>query len=137
MNFGIVGSTDNANGAAGMTDGPPKPRVPLVNYRMAGDVMSAANTHVGEVMTLASREGVRSLCDGRYLDAAASVHPPNVPILIAMPLGGHGGERTFSSRSHQSGLDPDYIQDAVRRYAGCGLHPTPSSSPFFDSRCGA
>ena len=119
-----------------MTDGPPKPRVHLLNYRMAGDVMSTANTHVGEVMTLASKEGVRSVCDGRYLDAAASVRPPNVLIPIAMQPGGHGGERIQQPKSPQR-AGPGCIQEAVRRYAGRSLHPTPSSSPFCDSRCGA
>jgi putative lipase involved disintegration of autophagic bodies len=59
--YGLTGSTYNAFGAAGLLDGPPKPGCHLTNYRMAGDVVSAASRQVGEVVTLASPDGVHGL----------------------------------------------------------------------------
>jgi hypothetical protein len=43
--YGLTGSTYDAYGAAGLTDGPPQPGTHLTNYRMDGDVVSAANQH--------------------------------------------------------------------------------------------
>lgn len=113
--FGLVGSTYNAYGAAGLTDGPPKPGTHLTNYRMAGDVVSAGNAHIGEVVSLASKEDVQSLRDGRYLDPPAGAPPPNP--LIAMRLGDHGGEQHFSSQSPDNILQPFRFTEAAQRYA--------------------
>lgn len=114
-NFGLAGSTYNAYGAAGLLNGPPKPGTHLTNYRMAGDVVSAANAHIGEVVSLASKEDVQSLRDGRYLDAPDGAPPPNP--LIAMRLGDHGGEQHFSSQSPDNILQPFRFTEAAQRYA--------------------
>lgn len=114
-NFGLVGSTYNAYGAVSLLDGAPQPGTHLTNYRMAGDVVSAANAHIGEVVSLASKEDVQSLRDGRYLDAPAGAPPPNV--LIAMRLGDHGGEQHFSSQSPDNILQPFHFTEAAQRYA--------------------
>ncbi|MGN6235234.1 hypothetical protein [Dyella sp.] len=114
-NFGLAGSTYNAYGAAGLLNGPPRPGTHLTNYRMAGDVVSAANTHIGEVVSLASKEDVQSLRAGRYLDPPAGAPPPNP--LIAMRLGDHGGQQHFSSRSTDNILQPFRFTEAAQRYA--------------------
>ncbi|MCC4597235.1 hypothetical protein NRY95_06175 [Xanthomonas campestris pv. phormiicola] len=43
--YGLRGSTYNGFGAADLIDGPPQPGCQLTNYRMAGDVVSAASQH--------------------------------------------------------------------------------------------
>ena len=113
--FGLTGSTYNAFGAAGLTDGPPQPGCQLTNYRMAGDVVSAANAHVGEVVSLASKEDVQSARDGRYLDAPSGSPPPNA--LIAMRLDDHGGQQHFDSKSADNILEPSRFREAAQRYA--------------------
>jgi hypothetical protein len=113
--YGLQGSTYNAYGAVGLTDGPPRPGCQLTNYRMAGDVVSAANKHVGEVVSLASKDDVQSLRDGRYLDAPAGAPPPNT--LIAMRLGDHGGQQHFGSQSRDNVLAPNHFKGAAQRYA--------------------
>lgn len=113
--FGLAGSTYNAYGAVGLVDGLPQRGTDLINYRMAGDVVSAANAHIGEVVSLASKEDVLSLRDGRYLDAPTGAPPPNA--LIAMRLGDHGGEQHFSSQSADNVLEPSHFREAAQRYA--------------------
>jgi hypothetical protein len=112
---GLTGSTYNAYGAMGLTDGPPQPGTHLTNYRMAGDVVSAANPHVGQVVSLASQDDVQSARAGRYLDAPAGAPPPNV--LITMRLGDHGGQQHFGSKSPDNLLEPHRFQESAQRYA--------------------
>ncbi|KTF37898.1 hypothetical protein OZ12_15000, partial [Xanthomonas translucens pv. translucens] len=49
--YGLRGATFNGFGAADLIDGPPQPGFHLSNYRMAGDVVSAASPHLGEVVS--------------------------------------------------------------------------------------
>ena len=58
--YGLRGSTYNGFGAADLIDGPPQPGCQLTNYRMAGDVVSAASPHIGEVVSLASQDDLQS-----------------------------------------------------------------------------
>ncbi|MCC4597237.1 hypothetical protein NRY95_06185 [Xanthomonas campestris pv. phormiicola] len=113
--YGLRGSTYNGFGAADLIDGPPQPGCQLTNYRMAGDVVSAASPHIGEVVSLASQEDVQSLRAGRYLDAPAGAPPPNA--LIAMRLDDHGGQQHFNSKSPDNVLQPQRFQEAAQRYA--------------------
>ncbi|AJC45809.1 hypothetical protein [Xanthomonas sacchari] len=113
--YGLRGATYNGFGAADMIDGPPQPGFQLTNYRMAGDVVSAASPHVGEVVSLASQEDIQSLRAGRYLDAPPGSAPPNA--LIAMRLSDHGGQQHFSSDSPDNILQPQRFQEARQRYA--------------------
>jgi len=113
--YGLRGSTYNGFGAADLIDGPLQPGYQLTNYRMAGDVVSAASPHIGEVVSLASQEDVQSLRAGHYLDARAGAPPPNA--LIAMRLGDHGGQQHFSSKSPDNVLQPQRFQEATQRYA--------------------
>ncbi|WP_369940104.1 lipase family protein [Xanthomonas medicagonis] len=113
--YGLRGATYNGFGAAEMIDGPPQPGFQMTNYRMAGDVVSAASPHVGEVVSLASEEDIQSLRAGRYVDAPAGSAPPNA--LIAMRLGDHGGQQHFHSKSPDNILEPHRFQEASQRYA--------------------
>ncbi|USJ01646.1 hypothetical protein MUG10_05525 [Xanthomonas prunicola] len=113
--YGLRGATYNAFGAAELIDGQPQPGFHLTNYRMAGDVVSAASPHVGEVVSLASKEDIQSLRAGRYLDAPAGSAPPNA--LIAMQLSDHGGQQHFHSKSPDNILEPHRFQEASQRYA--------------------
>jgi nitrogen regulatory protein PII-like uncharacterized protein len=58
--FGLRGAAYNGFGAAGLIDGPPQPGFQFTNYRMAGDVVSAASPHIGEVVSLASQDDLQS-----------------------------------------------------------------------------
>jgi hypothetical protein len=111
--YGLAGTTFNAYGAVGLTDGPPQPGCYLTNYRMASDVVSAANPHIGTVVPLASQEDVQSLRDGRYLDAPVGAPPPNA--LIAMRLGDHGVGHFHNGPDNV--LSPHRFQEAAQRYA--------------------
>jgi hypothetical protein len=113
--YGLRGATYNGFGAAEMIDGPPQPGFQMTNYRMAGDVVSAASPHVGEVVSLASEEDIQSLRAGRYVDAPAGSAPPNA--LIAMRLGDHGGQQHFHSKSPDNILESHRFQEASQRYA--------------------
>ncbi|MET7142406.1 hypothetical protein M3S04_11725 [Xanthomonas sp. PPL139] len=111
--YGLRGATFNGYGAAQLTDGPAQPGCQLTNYRMAGDVVSAASPHIGQVVSLASQDDIESLRAGRYLDAPAGAPPPNV--LIAMRLGDHGGQQHFGSQSPENMLQPARFAEAVQR----------------------
>ncbi|WP_211286568.1 hypothetical protein, partial [Xanthomonas albilineans] len=113
--YGLAGSTYNAYGARGLTDGAPQPGCHVTNYRMAGDVVSAASPHVGSMVSLASHEDVQNLRTGRYLEAPVGAPPPNV--LLAMRLGDHGGVQYFGSKSPDNVLAPQHFSEASQRYA--------------------
>ncbi|WP_155394166.1 hypothetical protein [Xanthomonas albilineans] len=113
--YGLAGSTYNAYGARGLTDGTPQPGCHVTNYRMAGDVVSAASSHVGSMVSLASHDDVQSLRAGRYLDAPVGAPPPNV--LLAMRLGDHGAGQYFGSQSPDNVLAPQHFSEASQRYA--------------------
>jgi hypothetical protein len=112
--FGLTGATFNAYGALGLIEGPPQPGCHLTNYRMAGDVPSAANGHIGEVMSLASKEDVQSLHEGRYLDAPVGAPPPNT--FLAMRLDDHSGQH-FDSSSPDDVMNPRRLAEYAQRYA--------------------
>ncbi|WP_235429732.1 XVIPCD domain-containing protein [Xanthomonas sp. GPE 39] len=113
--YGLAGSTYNAYGARGLTDGTPQPGCHVTNYRMANDVVSAASPHVGSVVSLASHDDVQSLRAGRYLDAPVGAPPPNV--LMATRWGDHGGAQHFGSQSPDNVLAPQRFSEASQRYA--------------------
>lgn len=86
--FGLRGSTLNAYGAVDLGYGVAVGGAQVTNYVMAGDVVSAASRHYGEMIGLASVEDIASLRAGRYLDASPGALPPNP--LLAMRLDDHG-----------------------------------------------
>jgi hypothetical protein len=85
--FGLGGSTYNAYGAANLGYNVPEGGNKVTDYVMAGDVVSAASHHYGQVVTLASPDDLKSMQAGRYLDAPAGAQPPNP--FLAMSLGDH------------------------------------------------
>ncbi|QNH20246.1 hypothetical protein HEP73_01145 [Xanthomonas sp. GW] len=58
--YGLHSSTYNGFGAADLIDGPPQLGCQLTKYRMAGDVVSAASPHIGEVVSLASQDNLQN-----------------------------------------------------------------------------
>lgn len=112
--FGLRGTTLNAYGAVGMTDGPPMPGCQLTAYRMAGDPASAANAHVGTVIPLASKEDVTSLRTGRYLQASSGSAQPNP--LLAMRGADHSGDRFTGADGHINVLNPAVMAEYEQRY---------------------
>ncbi|WP_230598356.1 XVIPCD domain-containing protein [Xanthomonas albilineans] len=112
--YGLAGSTYNAYGARGLTDGTPQPGCQVTNYRMANDLVSAASPHVGSMVSLASHDDVQSLRAGRYLDAPVGAPPPNV--LIATRWGDHGAAQHFGSQSPDNVLAPQRFSEASQRY---------------------
>jgi putative lipase involved disintegration of autophagic bodies len=68
--FKLHGVTLNAYGAVDLGYGIPPGGHQVTNYVMAGDVVSAASRHFGEVKVLASQTDIDSLHTGRYLGAA-------------------------------------------------------------------
>ncbi len=85
--FGLHGATFNAYGAAGLIYGVPEGGHQITNYVIAGDVVSAASHHFGEMKELASPEDVAALQAGRYLNAPPGAPSPNP--LLAMRLSDH------------------------------------------------
>jgi hypothetical protein len=85
--FGLSGSTYNAYGAANLGYNLPEGGSKVTDYVMAGDVVSAASHHYGQVVTLASPDDLKGMQAGRYLDAPAGAQPPNP--FLAMSLGDH------------------------------------------------
>jgi hypothetical protein len=85
--FGLHGATFNAYGAVDLNYGVPQGGNQVTDYVMAGDVVSAASHHFGEVKLLASPDDIQGLKTARYLDAPAGSQPPNP--LLAMSLSDH------------------------------------------------
>jgi len=85
--FGLYGTTFNGYGAVDLIHGVPMGGTQVINYVMAGDVVSAGSHHFGEVKVLASVEDLAALRTGRYLDATPGAPPPNP--LRAMRLSDH------------------------------------------------
>ncbi|MBD8873469.1 hypothetical protein [Rhodanobacter sp. DHB23] len=85
--YGLRGATFNAYGAAGLGHGVPEGGSEVIDYVMAGDVVSAASRHHGRVVTLASPDDLASMRAGRYLDAPAGAQAPNP--FLTMSLGDH------------------------------------------------
>jgi hypothetical protein len=85
--FGLQGSTFNGYGAADLKYGVPEGGNQVTNYVMAGDVVSAASPHFGQMKVLASNDDIQGLKAARYLDAPANAQTPNP--LLAMRLADH------------------------------------------------
>lgn len=114
---GLRGATFNAYGAADLGYGVCEGGSAIRNYRMAGDVPSAATHHYGEVISLASDADVRSLKAGRYVDAPRGAPPPNP--LLALRLADHDITNFISDlRTGRKGvLEPDVMAHDAQNYA--------------------
>jgi hypothetical protein len=85
--FGLQGATFNGYGAVDLGYGVPQGGHQLIDYVMAGDIVSAASHHFGEMKVLASNDDLQGLKTARYLDAPPGAPAPNP--LLAMSLSDH------------------------------------------------
>jgi hypothetical protein len=76
--FGLQGETFNAYGAAGLLHGVPKGGHQVVNHVRAGDAVSAASAHFGQVRVYAAQQDIDTLGKAGYRDdsGALSVRNP-------------------------------------------------------------
>ncbi|HEX7816456.1 XVIPCD domain-containing protein [Dyella sp.] len=113
--FGLQAATYNAYGAADMGYKAPADPNQITNYVMAGDVVSAGNHHLGNVVTLASPQDIQSMKDGRYIDAPPGSQPPNP--FLAMSLADHSATH-FSpdNNTTPSVLDPKVFAQYEKNY---------------------
>ncbi|KRA33046.1 hypothetical protein ASD68_08295 [Rhodanobacter sp. Root627] len=110
--FGLRGMTINGYGAVDLGYGLPEGGDRVINYVMAGDPVSAASRHYGQVVTLASDQDLTKLRGARYLDADPGVIGPNP--LLAMSLGDHSGTHFTGP---DSVLKPENMAHARKNYA--------------------
>ncbi|MGN6327833.1 MAG: hypothetical protein ACTHL5_02705 [Rhodanobacter sp.] len=110
--FNLPGITFNSYGAVDLGYGVPEGGDRVTNYVMAGDPVSAASHHHGQVVALASDQDVERLRGARYLDAPADAIAPNP--LLAMSLGDHS-VTWFTGPN--SVLKPENMAQAMRNYA--------------------
>jgi len=76
--FGLKGETFNAYGAAGLLHGVPKGGHQVINHVRAGDAVSAASAHFGEVRVYAVQQDIDTLRSAGYRDdgGALSIRNP-------------------------------------------------------------
>jgi len=115
--FGLRGATFNAYGAVDLGYGVPEGGNRVTNYVMAGDPVSAASRHYGQIIPLASNEDTLALKAGRYLDAAPGALPPNP--LLAMMLSDHSITHFVPEpgSGKLSVLDPGMLAQYEKNYA--------------------
>ena len=75
--FGLKGETFNAYGAAGLAHGVPEGGHQVVNHVRAGDVVSAASAHFGEVRVYAVQQDVDTLNRAGYRDNLSALSARN------------------------------------------------------------
>lgn len=112
---GLRGVTFNAFGAVDLGYGVPPGGHQVTNYVMAGDVVSAASRHFGEVKVLASQADIDALHTGRYLGAAPGAAPPNP--LLTMRLSDHSGTHFTGGDGMMNVLAPANLAHYEARYA--------------------
>lgn len=112
--FGLRGATFNAYGAVDLGYGVPAGGHQLTNYVMAGDLVSAASHHFGEMKVLASKDDIQALEAARYLNAPSGAPPPNP--LLAMRLGDHSINNFVPTPDVVNVLAPANMQEYESRY---------------------
>lgn len=75
--FGLKGETFNAYGAAGLLHGVPKGGHQVINHVRAGDPVSAASAHFGEVRVYAVQQDIDNLGKAGYRDGGGILSPRN------------------------------------------------------------
>ncbi|GAA0257651.1 hypothetical protein GCM10009126_23580 [Rhodanobacter caeni] len=110
--FQLRGITINGYGAVDLGYDVPEGGDKVINYVMAGDVVSAASRHYGEVVPLASDQDLVKLREARYLNASPDAVAPNP--LLAMSLGDHSGAHFTGPNSV---LKPENMAHAKQNYA--------------------
>lgn len=66
--YGLKGETFNAYGAAGLMEGVPAGGTQVIDHVRAGDVVSAASAHFGEVRVYAAQKDIDTLSHAGYRD---------------------------------------------------------------------
>lgn len=75
--FGLHGETFNAYGAAGLREGVPEGGTQVIDHVRAGDVVSAASPHFGEVRIYAAQKDIDTLSHAGYRDDSGILSPRN------------------------------------------------------------
>ncbi|MGN6094126.1 MAG: XVIPCD domain-containing protein [Luteibacter jiangsuensis] len=75
--FGLKGETFNAYGAAGLLQGVPTGGNQVIDHVRAGDLVSAASTHFGEVRIYAAQQDIDTLSKAGYRDDSGILSPRN------------------------------------------------------------
>lgn len=75
--FGLKGETFNAYGAAGLLHGVPKGGDQVINHVRAGDAVSAASAHFGEVRVYAVQQDIDTLRSSGYRDNGGALSMRN------------------------------------------------------------
>jgi hypothetical protein len=75
--FGLRGETFNAYGAASLRGGPPEGGTQVIDHVRAGDLVSAASPHFGEVRIYAAQKDIDTLSHAGYRDDSGILSPRN------------------------------------------------------------
>lgn len=75
--YGLHGETFNAYGAAGLLQGIPAGGNQVIDHVRAGDLVSAASEHFGEVRIYASQQDIDTLSKAGYRDDSGILSPRN------------------------------------------------------------
>lgn len=75
--FGLQGETFNSFGAAGLVHGVPKGGHQVINHVRAGDAVSAASAHFGEVRVYAAQQDIDTLGKAGYRDDGGALTTRN------------------------------------------------------------
>lgn len=75
--FGLKGETFNAYGAAGLREGVPEGGSQVIDHVRAGDLVSAASPHFGEVHIYAAQKDTDTLTKAGYRDDSGILSPRN------------------------------------------------------------
>lgn len=75
--YGLHGETFNAYGAAGLLQGIPAGGNQVIDHVRAGDIVSAASTHFGEVRIYAAQQDIDTLSKAGYRDDSGILSPRN------------------------------------------------------------
>lgn len=75
--YGLKGETFNAYGAAGLREGVPEGGTQVIDHVRAGDLVSAASPHFGEVRVYAAQKDIDTLSHAGYRDDSGILSPRN------------------------------------------------------------
>ncbi len=75
--YGLKGETFNAYGAAGLREGVPEGGTQVIDHVRAGDLVSAASPHFGEVRIYAAQKDIDTLTHAGYRDDSGVLSPRN------------------------------------------------------------
>jgi hypothetical protein len=123
--FGLHGETFNSYGAVGLIRGTPEGGNQVINHVRAGDPVSAANRHFGEVRIYASQDDITTLKQAGYRGDGQSTFGATVH---AIALSSHSMSNFIPKRGETPLIGPDgearYLanRDIVDHYRSDVLH---------------